>query len=147
VDDDVEFLYAVYASTRQEELERLDWSPEQKDVFLRFQFEAQQAYYLDQFPSARYSIILLNQTPAGRLYVDRRENEIRIIDIALLPDRRGRGVGGELMRSILDEAAGQSRPVRIHVGKENVAMRLYERLGFRRLEDHGVYVLMEWNCG
>ena len=82
--------------------------------------------------------------PIGRLYLDRREDELRLIDIALLPEFRGRGLGGSLMRGVLDEAREADKLVRIHVEQNNPAMRLYEWLGFEKIEDQGVYWLMEW---
>jgi len=82
----------------------------------------------------------------GRLYVDRWADEIRIIDIALLPQYRGRGIGRAILESLLDEAASRDRGrvVRIHVEHMNPAMRLYVRLGFYEIEDKGIYKLMEW---
>jgi ribosomal protein S18 acetylase RimI-like enzyme len=141
---DLGFLYEVYASTRQDELQGVAWSAEQKNEFLRFQFEAQHRYYLQQFPSASYSVVVVDGNAAGRLYIDRRNDEIRIIDIALLPEYRRRGIGSSLVAAILDEALPPTRVVRIHVERDNPALRLYERLGFERIEDQGVYWLMEW---
>lgn len=141
---DMEFLHRVYASTREEELAVTGWSEEQKEQFLRMQFGAQHDHYQKHFPDAKYDVILAGDTPIGRLYVDRRVDEIRIIDIALLAEHRGAGVGGGLVRQLIDEAATDGKSVRIHVEHNNPAMRLYERLGFKKIEDVGVYHLMEW---
>lgn len=122
----------------------VDWSEEQKEAFLRFQFEAQHQYYQQQFPDARFDLILLAGEPAGRLYLHRRPDEIRLIDIALLPEHRGRGLGGALMRQILADGEEAGLPVRIHVERNNPALRLYHRLGFESIEDQEVYYLMEW---
>lgn len=146
-DDDREFLARLYASTREEELAVTPWSEEQKAAFLRQQFEAQHAFYTEQFADAEFSVILLDGEPAGRLYVDRREDEIRLIDIALLPEHRGQGIGGELMRDLLAEGEEKGLPVTIHVERFNPALRLYERLGFRHVEEQGPYYLMEWRPG
>ena len=143
-DADLEFLYRVYASTREEEMRMVDWSAEQKVAFLWMQFEAQHKHYMEHFPDAEYSLVLLDGEAGGRLYLDRREEEIRVVDIALLPERRGSGVGGWLMRRVLSEAASVGKKVRIHVERNNPALRLYERLGFTQIEDQGVYLLMEW---
>lgn len=143
-DDDREFLFRVYASTREEELSVVPWSDEQKESFLRFQFGAQSRYWNEHFPDASFDVIELDGEPVGRLYVDRRDDEIRLIDIALLPEHRGKGLGGELMDEILTEGAEKGLLVRIHVERENPAMRLYERLGFEKIEEQGVYDLMEW---
>lgn len=142
--EDVEFLYSVYASTRAEELSVLPWDETQKESFLRMQFRAQHDFYREQFPQARFDIILMNRKPIGRLYLEQRQDEIRIIDIALLTKYRGRGIGSGLMREILAQGQNAGLPVRIHVEKNNKALRLYYRLGFREIEDQGVYCLMEW---
>lgn len=144
MDDDWEFLYRVYADTREEELRQVPWSREEKDAFLRFQFDAQRKYYADVFTSADYYVIEVAGERAGRLYLDRREDEIRLIDIALLSDFRGRGLGGELMADVLAEGQRKDLLVRIHVEQNNPAMRLYKRLGFQKIEEQGVYWLMEW---
>jgi ribosomal protein S18 acetylase RimI-like enzyme len=141
---DQEFLARLYASTRQDEMAMLDWPQEEKDAFLRQQFDAQHRYYQEVFVGAAFDLILLDGKPAGRLYVDRRDDEIRLIDIALLTEHRRRGVGRILMEQVLAEGQKAGKPVRIHVERNNPALRLYDRLGFERVEDQGVYFLMEW---
>ncbi len=138
------FLYRVYASTRQEELARTGWSEVEKQAFLNMQFEAQRRHYNQFFPDAEFQVIEIDGRAAGRLYLDRRVDEIRVVDIALLPEYRGLGVGGSLMRDILAEGTEKGLLVRIHVERENPAMRLYKRLGFAKIEEQGVYDLMEW---
>src|SRR5205814_7139129 len=102
--EDRDFLLRVYASTREEELRLVDWSDEQKAVFVQQQFAAQDAYYREHYDPATFDVIEVDGEPAGRLYVARREDEIRIMDIALLPEYRGRGIGTALIRALLDEA-------------------------------------------
>ena len=89
-------------------------------------------------------LVLLNELPVGRLYVSRCEKEIRIIDISLLPQYRRAGIGSLLLNDILAESVNTDRPVAIHVEQFNPAMRLYERLGFKRAGEVGVYFRMEW---
>jgi len=143
--DDEEFLYRVYASTREEELRPVPWDDVQKEEFLRMQFRAQDTHYRKHYTDARYDVILLDGLPIGRLYVDRRQDEIRIIDIALLPENRRAGIGGAIIRDLLAEAADRGVPVRIHVEQNNPAMKLYDRLGFVKVGEAGVYFLMEWS--
>lgn len=138
------FLLAVYSSTRAEELARTGWDAAQKEGFLRMQFEAQRRCYDGDYPGAEFHIILMEGQSAGRLYVHRREAEIRVMDIALLPEFRGKGIGTGLLRELLDEAGRTGRRVSIHVEVFNPALRLYERLGFHRVTSDGVYFLMEW---
>ena len=143
-DDDWEFVFRVYASTREEELRQVPWSEAEKENFLRFQFHAQRTYYAEHYAAAEFSIVEHEGNPVGRLYIDRREDEIRLVDIALLPEARGRGVGGALMADVLAEGERKGLLVRIHVESNNPAMRLYKRLGFEKIEERGVYWLMEW---
>lgn len=143
VPDDRPFLRAVYGSVRWEELQPTGWSDAQKNAFLDSQFAAQHDHYEKNYDNASYSIVVVDGLPAGRLYVARWPDEIRIMDIALLPSARGRGVGTSLLRALIDEAAAAGKRVTIHVESENPALRLYERLGFDRVEDRGPYWLME----
>lgn len=141
--EDRPFLRAVYGATRWEELAPTGWTDAQKEAFLDHQFGAQDAHYTSNYDNATYSVIVVDGYPAGRLYVARWAGEIRIMDIALLPAARGRGVGTSLLRALIDEAASEGKKLSIHVEGENPAMRLYERLGFVKLEERGPYFLME----
>jgi ribosomal protein S18 acetylase RimI-like enzyme len=143
--EDTDFLYQVYASTRADELAIVDWSQEQKDAFLQMQFDAQHRYYQEYYANASFDVILRDSQPIGRLYLDRREDEVRIVDIAILPEHRNAGVGTALLRDIMSEAASMDKVVTIHVEKFNPALRLYRRLGFRQKGDSGVYFLLEWS--
>jgi ribosomal protein S18 acetylase RimI-like enzyme len=143
--DDLPFLLRVYGSTREEEMAMVvDWTPEQKAAFVRSQFEAQHGWYQDHYQGARFDVILVDGVPAGRLYVHRRESEIRLVDITLLPEFRGGGTGSALLRDLLAEGEAAGKRVTIHVEVFNPAMRLYERLGFLPVEERGPYRLMEW---
>ena len=141
--DDLPFLCQVYASTRMEELAQTQWSAEQTTAFLTMQFNAQHAYYQEHYPQAVFLIVEHRGQPIGRLYLDRWPSEIRIVDIALLPMQRGRGIGTRILKAVLQEGQRLRLPVRIHVEVFNPALRLYTRLGFRQIEDKGVYSLME----
>lgn len=146
-DADREFLCALYASTRTEELAPVPWSDEQKRAFLRQQFEAQDVHYRQYYPKATFEVIEIGGERAGRIYIDRSfADEFRLMDIALLPSFRGSGVGTRLIRALLDEAAVAKKAVRIHVEQFNPALRLYERLGFRKVQDKGVYFMLEWRA-
>jgi len=140
---DEELLFRVYASTRVEELSVVPWDDAQKEAFLWAQFEAQDRWYHEHYERASFDVVLVGGEPGGRLYVHRGESEIRIVDIALLPEHRGGGVGTALLRDLLDEADAAGKCVTIHVERFNPALRLYERLGFAVAEDKGVYLLLE----
>jgi ribosomal protein S18 acetylase RimI-like enzyme len=140
---DEQFLYRVYASTRTEELASVAWDEVQKDAFLRAQFDAQDRWYREHYSRASFDVVLVDGEPAGRLYLNRGDSEIRIVDIALLPEHRGKGVGSALLRDLLAEADARGKRVTIHVERMNPALRLYERLGFSVAEDKGVYLFLE----
>jgi ribosomal protein S18 acetylase RimI-like enzyme len=139
------FLYEVYASTRAEELACVPWDEQQKADFLRMQFAAQHRQYHETYPDAAFDILLVDGQPAGRLYVDRGSDELRIIDIALFPPFRNRGIGRHVIEGLQAEATRRNTPLRIHVERFNPALRLYWRLGFREVADRGVYLFLEWS--
>jgi ribosomal protein S18 acetylase RimI-like enzyme len=107
---------------------------------VRHPFDAQTHQYREHYPTATFDLILVDGEPAGRLYVDRWPTETRIMDIALMPEWRGRGVGRELIEQIQAEG----RDVSVHVERFNPAQRLYARLGFESEDAGPVYLLMRW---
>ena len=147
VDDDQEFLRRVYAGTREEEFALVSWSADEKERFLRMQFDLQDKHYRTYYADAEFSVVVKAGDPIGRLYLDRRADEFRIVDITLLSACRGSGTATEIMHDILDEAATAGKPVRIHVAKRNRAVELYLRLGFEKIGDTGVYDFMERKPG
>ncbi len=147
---DSEFLYTVYASTREEEMALIPWSPEQKDRFLRMQFDMQSRYYHTHYPahfaSVRFDVVELNGMPAGQLYTARSETEVRLVNIALLPAGRNLGTGTRLISELLQEAGQGGLCVRLHVDRGNPAGRLYRRLGFVEIGGDDIRLLMEWRA-
>jgi GNAT superfamily N-acetyltransferase len=141
---DEPFLERVYAGTRRDELALVAWTDDEKAAFVRMQFAAQAQHYREHYPNTSFDVILVDGHTAGRLYVSRWSLEIRIVDIALLPEFCGRGIGSSLVRQLQQEALAAGKPLRIHVERFNRARRVYQRLGFREIEDKGVYVFMEW---
>jgi GNAT superfamily N-acetyltransferase len=143
--DDRQFLFRLYGTTREEELALTGWDDEQKHAFLEMQFTAQQSDYANRFADSEHSIVLLDSEPVGRLWVARWEDEIRLLDITLLPNHRNAGAGTVLLKRLQGEARRAGRPLRHSVYKMNEgALRFYERLGFTVVEDFETYVLMEW---
>ena len=143
---DLPFLAQLYASTRTDELAVTDWSDDHKAAFLDAQFRAQHAHYQQYYPNADRLVTMRGGEGIGRLYLERWPTQHRIIDIAFLPEHRGKGLGEALLRDLMDEAAACGKAVSIHVEKFNPAMRLYRRLGFETVEDKGVYDLMRWSA-
>lgn len=139
------FLYEVYSSTRQDELAMLDWTESEEEAFLQMQFQAQRQGYMKQFPDADWRIIVLNDLPVGRLIVDRRKEEVGLMDIALIPQYRNQGIGTHYIKQVMAEASDKKLPARLYVEKNNdAAYRLYKRLGFTRIGETGMHIWMEW---
>lgn len=137
------FLELLYASTREPELAPLPWSAEDKQRFITQQFTAQDHAYRNNYPGAEFLLLVVDGADAGRLYLHRRPDEIRIMDIALLPPFRNRGIGTAVLHHVIAEGRTLGLPVTIHVEVFNPARRLYERLGFRQISATDVYALME----
>jgi ribosomal protein S18 acetylase RimI-like enzyme len=138
------FLFDVYAGTREEELALTNWDEPARRAFLNQQFNAMRQGYRSMFPSGEFSIIELDGKAAGRMVIDRGATEIRVVDLALLPAHRNRGIGTFLMRQVCADAADAGKPVRLCVLKNNRAFRWYERLGFAKTGELGVYDELEW---
>jgi GNAT superfamily N-acetyltransferase len=144
---DDQFLLGVYASTREEELAQAEWVEGQKEMFLRWQFDLQRREYEARFPDAVYNVILVDDRPAGRIWVGSDDEQIRLLDIALLPEFQNRGVGTALLQRLINQAANRGKVLRHMVFVlNNNAERFYERLGFKRIEDFGAYKHMEWRA-
>ncbi len=141
---DEAFLLRVYASTRAGELAPVPWTAEQKAAFVAQQFAAQSAHYAQHYDGMTADVIELGGVAAGRLLVARWAEEIRIVDIALLPEHRGAGAGTHLLATLMAEAEAAGKALSIHVERENRALGLYERLGFRPAGEHGVHLRMAW---
>jgi ribosomal protein S18 acetylase RimI-like enzyme len=142
-DADRAFLVDLYASVRADELAQVPWDDATKRAFVEQQFNAQDAHYRGNYPGATLDVIEVGGEPAGRLYVHRGEHDVRIMDIAIAPAFRRRGIGTRLLGALIDEAAAEGRKLSIHVEANNPARSLYERLGFAPVGENGVYLLME----
>ena len=144
--DDEAFLFELYASTRRDEMAAWGLDEAMLAQMLQMQFAGQQGTYRVQFPEADHHIILRDDRPIGRLFVDRNEVRIVLVDVALMPEARGGGIGTGLVRTLQAEAAEKGLPLRLKVVLTNPARRLYQRLGFVGLGDDGVYEQMEWRA-
>jgi len=141
--NDEPFLRELYASTRADELSVLDCDEKQKMAFVEMQFNAQTQQYQMSYPDAERSLILNDERPIGRMIVDKSE-ELTLVDIALLPEYRGRGIGSRLISTLLVKASAAGKPVSLHVLRYNRAVQLYTRLGFSMVGEDGMYFRMKW---
>lgn len=141
---DEEFVYQVYASTREAEMALVDWTAEQKAAFLRMQVNAQTDHYQKYFLNAQYQVIQRESVPAGRLITQQSKDSILIVDIALLPEYRGAGIGTAVMQNLMRYAAQINLPIILRVEFFNPALNLYARLGFVKTGEMSIYHEMTW---
>jgi len=144
--EDREFLYQLYASTRLAEMTVSGWGESQAEIFLRMQLRLQHMHYVRNYPGASFAIVCVSDTPAGRLYVERKKDRIQIIDIALLPEFRKRGAGGCIMRGLVGEADTKGFKMSLYVERNSPILPFYKNLGFREIEQRGIHYYMERNA-
>lgn len=138
------FMRQLYGANREEEVQQFPFDEFQKKEFLDQQFAAQYQHYQLHYPTCERNIIEQSGRPIGRLWIDEWRDQIRLVDIALMPAHRGSGIGSKLLADVLERGRKAGKPVTIHVESYNPALRLYERLGFEKVDTNGVYFLMKW---
>ena len=144
-DADEEFLLSIYAATRAHELAQAKWEEGQQAAFVKWQFDLQRREYDVRFPDADYYVIMIDDCPAGRIWIGRDDQQIRLLDIAILPEFQNRGAGTLLLRRLIDESKRAGKALRHMVFVLNPdAHRFYERLGFVVIEEFGAYKHMEF---
>lgn len=142
--EDESFLFDLYAQTRSEEVAGWGWSDAQQRDFLQMQFRIQRQGYALQYPSASWWIVRHRGASVGRLVVDRSIDALRLVDVAVLTEWRGQGLGTWLVRNLQAEAARERKPLRLSVAVDNPAQRLYQRLGFQVDRGSATHVAMLW---
>ncbi|WP_081418637.1 GNAT family N-acetyltransferase [Paenibacillus sp. Leaf72] len=138
------FLYRVYASTREEEVEAWGWEESFQQAFLRMQYDLQKRSYESQYPDAENYILMKDDFQIGVCMLVRKADRMILVNVALLPAFRNSGYGTYLLQELQEEAAEKKQPIQLHVMRGNEALRLYERLGFHMVEEQGMHILMEW---
>ncbi|HVT12556.1 MAG TPA: GNAT family N-acetyltransferase [Fimbriimonadaceae bacterium] len=142
--EDEAFLRRLFQSVRSAEYAPLSLPEAQFAALIDMQFRAQRMQYRATFPEAAYSILREDGAPIGNLTVDRSGDSIHIVDVNLLPERRGQGIGTEVLTGLQKEAASEGKPLSLQVAATNPAQNLYRRLGFQQTSDDGIYIRMEW---
>lgn len=142
--DDDQFLRRVYKSSRGDDLRGLEWDEDRIDEFLEMQYDAERKFFENDYRKATNQIVALDGEPAGRLIIERREHEIRCVDLSLLPEHRNQGVGTFIISTLQSEATAANVPLRLQVIRFNRAVNLFERLGFVRTSETGTHFQMEW---
>ena len=144
-EEDIPFLSLLFYTTRSEEPQRFsNMSYEQRVAFLDSQFQLQRKHYYGHFPWCQYLVLEKDRAPVGRLYLDMAPKSLDVLDISLMPQSRGQGIGTALMEAVIDLARDTGRHVGLFVERFNPAFNLYRRLGFEEVADTGVYIEMHW---
>ncbi len=144
--DDEAFLFEIYLSSRGDDLTAMGWDAERIRTFLETQYAAQQRFLKANYPQGEDRIIMLDTQPIGRIVVERNDQEIRVVDVALLPQYRNSGIGTYLIRELLTEAARLGKPFRTQVIRSSAALGLFERLGIVKIGETGSHYQMEWRA-
>jgi hypothetical protein len=142
---DDQFIFEVYSSSREQEMALVPWNDVQREAFLRMQCAAQISHYQEHHPAAEHSIVLVDGLPVGRVYVDRAEEKIEILDLTILTAHRGKGSGSYILKQLQQESRGSGKPLNIYVESFNPSLALFERLGFMKKAEEGIHFLMEWD--
>jgi ribosomal protein S18 acetylase RimI-like enzyme len=142
---DYPLLLNLYASTRAEEMALTNWDQTQKEAFIKMQFDAQQSHYQAYHPKAEHLLILLDDMPVGRLYLEDRPEEIHILDITVSPERRGAGLGTRVVKELMAESSASGKSLTIYVESYNRSLGLFQRLGFQKAGELGYSHLMKFS--
>jgi ribosomal protein S18 acetylase RimI-like enzyme len=139
------FLFALFCQSRGPGENFAFLEPALREQLMRQQFIGQSAGYRAQYPNARFEILEQDQQTIGRVVVDETFEAMTIVDLALLPEWRGRGIGSYAINTILAEAREARKPVFLCVFASNTdALRLYRRLGFEICSASEIDICMEW---
>ena len=140
-------MLELYASTRAAEMASTGWDAQQISAFLGMQFHAMRRGYAAQYPAAEFSVVLLNGVSIGHLVVDRSADSIALVDIALLPKYRSRGIGRNLIEKLRSESIRANKPIRLQVLKHGGPVKWYAAMGFMPVREDTMYLTMECQPG
>lgn len=144
-DADRDFLFSLFAAAREWEFEHTAWKDDEKAAFLKRQFDIRTQAYQMNYLGASHRIITLDDTDIGQLILDRRDDYMLIVDFVITPDFQGKGIGSDILKSLINEAHGGKVPIRLHVEKNNPALHLYLRHGFKVEGEQGHHHKLTWS--
>jgi ribosomal protein S18 acetylase RimI-like enzyme len=138
------FLYRLFESIRGQQFAQIPLPPAQLEALVRMQFSAQQTGYRNRYPQSQDFIVMTGDKPAGRIWLNESPSEVAIVDIAILPEYRGCGLGTSVLTQIVSNASLSAKAIRLQVDRANIgAARLYRRLGFEVVSGNEVCEEME----
>jgi ribosomal protein S18 acetylase RimI-like enzyme len=144
---DMPFLRRLYRRSREAELLPTGWPEDMKRQFCDQQFAAQHADYLRRYPAAAFLIIVGEHGPAGRLYLARTGDDLRLVDVSLLPTCRSRGFGTALLAMLQAHARDMGCGIELSVAMDNArAEALYRRHGFVDCGTGPTHRTMRWQA-
>ncbi|WP_155854368.1 GNAT family N-acetyltransferase [Arthrobacter sp. MA-N2] len=116
-------------------------------ALLEMQQQAQHQQWSELWGGNGNVVVEVDDVPAGRIWTAWRTRYVRIVDIALLPEFRGAGLGGRLLGDVCEAADIAGLDVRLNVARDNVAaVALYQRNGFVTEEAGAVFLsLLRWH--
>ena len=145
-DDDDGFATELYSSTR-DDLRQMPADPAVIAQLIAMQQRMQSHGYRQAYPHAAYLILQHGDTPIGRLVLERQDQLLHLVDIAILPAAQGQGAGSAVLRGLQAQAGAQQCRIHLAVNKSNAAARaLYQRLGFRPRGENDVQEQLEWSA-
>ena len=140
---DEAFLFRLYGTTRAVEMDAAGFPDARREAFLQMQFNAQRVHYHKFYPAAKHLLVLVEERAAGRMWIDRSEPFIHLLDIAILPEFRNLGLGAALLNGLIAESEQSRLPIGVYVETNNPAQSFYRRLGFSLIKDEELYLYFE----
>ena len=140
--EDEAFLFALFCTSREAEFAPL--TQPQRETLLRFQYQAQSLDYAARFPHSQHFIIDFRGQVAGRLLLNREAEELRVVDIAVVPELQRQGIASAVLKSVISEAEASRIALRLSVWHSSPALGLYRRLGFCVRASSATHLELEW---
>ncbi len=143
---DEDFRFALFCASRPPGQDFAFMEPALREQLLRQQFRAQNYSYRADFPNARFDVIEFDGALVGHVVVDVADTEMRVVDLAILPDRRSAGLGEAVLKPLIAEAQRRKIPLRVSVLNGNQgSLRFCRRLGFEPIgEPTAFFTELEW---
>lgn len=124
LETDIEYLLQLRKETMDEHLINSGIISNDEDQLLRINYLFDQA-----------KIVMLNNQNVGLLKLDEKENRIEIVQIQIDPKFQKKGLGQQIIKEVIKNALAEKKELVLSVLKANPAKELYERLGFKIIDE------------